>query len=1064
MKTKFSGILTLLLAFVVQATFAQKTVSGTVSEENGPLPGANVIIKGTSTGTQTDFDGNYSIQASPSDVLVFSFVGFKSKEVAVGAQSTIDVSLAIDNALDEVIVTAQGIKREKKALGYAITTLGAEEIENKAQGDVGRLLQGKAPGVRITSTGGVAGSGTNIIIRGYSSISGSNQPLFIVDGVPFSSDTNQSGSFITSANTASRFGDLDPNNIESLSVLKGLSATALYGEEGKNGVILITTKSGANKKNKTEVSVSSSVFFNDIRLPDYQDTYGGGFFQDYGPFFSNWGSAFSSQETIPNAFLGAFQNVERFENTLPSEVYPGRTDLDSPTVEYRPYDSQEQFFRTGKVSNTSVNIAGSTATKDGRGSSFSLNYSHLADESFVPGNTVLRNNFSVGGAAELTNNFSISGKLSYAKFDKTSPMTDASFGSDVFGAGIASIWNVLYIPRSVDLFGSPSSLPDTGESIWYRAGNDRTNPLWVVDNTRDNNLTNRLFGNTNVNYKFTEGVSLTYRYGLDYYAEDQFRAINRGANDGSQPFGFLSTITNQNTIHDHSVLFNLDKDIVADELRLTFTGAMNLRRNEFSQVSVQSDRQLANAFGLFRHSVFENRLASSGNFNSEENNYAVYGNATLDYQNWAFLNLSARNDWSSVFEEANRSVFSYGGSLSIDVTGAIPALKTGVLNYLKIRGGYGQAPGFAGPYSTRPNLGINSQAFNLGGNNIAINTVQNFLPNPDLRPELSKEIEAGVEARLFSNRLSFDFTYYKKDTEDQIINRPIPAETGFTTFADNFGSVRNEGIELGFRVVPIKSDNFTWSIDGNYNVNENIVTSTDGQVVQIAGFGNDLGNYAIEGEAFGIIQGSRVARDENGNLLTDDSGFYVTDSNIGIIADPNPDWTMSLINGFSYKNWNLTAQFEYQHGGDMYLRTVNTLAARGLTTDTDFDRTQTFILNGVNQNTGQPNTVQLAPTEAYFDNYGFGADEFNIYDVTNIRLRELAVSYNFPTKLLERTPFGSVTLTAQGYNIFVEAVNTPEGVNFDPDINSVGVGNGFGFDFLTSWNSRRFGGSVKVTF
>ncbi|WP_298328914.1 SusC/RagA family TonB-linked outer membrane protein [uncultured Dokdonia sp.] len=1064
MKTKFSGILTLLLAFVVQVSFAQTTVSGTVTEENGPLPGANVIIKGTSTGTQTDFDGNYSIQASATDVLVFSFVGFTTKEVTVGGQTTINIGLAADNALEEVIVTAQGIKREKKALGYAVTSISSEEIENKPVGDVGRLLQGKAPGVRITSTGGVAGSGTNIIIRGYSSIGGSNQPLFIVDGVPFSSDTNQSGSFITSSNTASRFGDLDPNNIESMSVLKGLSATALYGEEGKNGVILITTKSGANRKNKTEVTVSSSLFFNEIRLPDYQNTYGGGFFQDYGPFFSNWGSAFSSQETIPNAFLGAFQNIDRFDGVLPSEVFPGRTDLDATSVEYRPYDSQEQFFRTGVISNTSINLAGSSMSKDGRASNFSLNYSHLEDQSFVPGNTVRRNNFSLGGAAELSNNFSISGKLSYAKFDKTSPMTDASFGSDVFGAGIASIWNVLYIPRSVDLFGSPSSLPDTGESIWYRAGNDRTNPLWVVDNTRDNNLTNRLFGNTNVTYKFTDDISLTYRYGLDYYAEDQFRAINAGANDGARPFGYLSTITNQNTIHDHSVLFNLDKDIIEDDLRLTFTGALNLRRNEFSQVSVQSDRQLANAFGLFRHSVFENRLASSGNFTSEENNNAVYGNATLDYGNWAFLNLSARNDWSSVFEEANRSVFSYGGSMSIDVTGAIPSIKNTFVDYLKVRAGYGQAPGFASPYSTRPNLGINSQAFNLGGNNIATNNVQNFLPNPDLKPELSKEFEVGMEARLFNNRVSFDFTYYNKDTEDQIINRPLPAESGFTSFADNFGNVNNKGIELGFRVVPVKSENFVWSIDGNYNVNENIVTDTDGQTVQIAGFGDDLGNYAIEDQAFGIIQGSRVARDENGNLLVDDTGFYVTDSNIGVIADPNPDWTMSLVNGFRYKNWNLTAQIEYQHGGDMFLRTVNTLAARGLTTDTDFDRTQTFILNGVNQNTGQPNTVQLAPTEAYFDNYGFGADEFNVYDVTNIRLRELAVGYSFPAELLENTPFGSLSITAQGYNLFVEAVNTPKGVNFDPDVNSVGVGNGFGFDFLTSWNSRRYGASVKVTF
>ncbi len=1071
MRTKFSGILTLLLAFVVQLTFAQeKTISGNVTDNQGvPLPGVNIIVKGTSNGTQTDFDGNYTLQASVGQTLEFTYVGFKTvdKVVTVSA-SEINLQMEEDAAvLDEVIVTAQGIKKEKRALGYAVTTIKSEEVENRAQTDLGRLLQGKAPGVRITSTGGVAGSGTNIIIRGYSSISGNNQPLFIVDGVPFDSSTNQQTSFVTSSNQASRFGDLDQNNIESVSVLRGLSATALYGEEGKNGVILITTKSGSNASKKLEVTVSQSVFVNNIVLPDYQDTYGNGFFNDYGPFYSNWGSAFSSQETIPNGFLSAFTNIDRFDGMLPSDVYPGRVDLDQAEVPYRPYDSQKEFFRTGMISNTSINVSG-TSFVDDRRTTYTANYSYLEDVSFVPGNTVRRNNISIGGSSQLSNKLTVTGKLSFAKFDKTSPMTDASFGSDVFGTGIASIWNVLYMPRSIDLFGFPYQLPDTGESIWYRAGNDRTNPLWVVANTMDNNMTNRVFGNASILYEFSEGYNLSYRFGLDYYTENQDRGIHRGANDGSEPLGYLRNVVNQNTIYDHTLLFNVDKDLVPEVLNFTLNSGLNLRRNEFSNTSVASRRQLENAFGLFNHSVFEERIdLQSGNFISERNNIALYGSATFDYKSWLYLSLSARNDWSSVFERSERSVFSYGGSLSLILTSLVPSLKGGessLFDYLKVRVGYGQAPGFTNPYSTRQTLGINSNAFSLGGNQIVTNFVPNSLRNPNLKPELSTEIEVGVEARMFNNRLSFDFTYYNKDTKDQIINRPLPAETGYSTFADNFGNVNNEGIELGFNIVPIKNDKWVWNIGGNYNINENIVTDTQGQIIGISGFGGGLGNYAIEGQAFGVIQGSFVSRDSSGNYLVDDQGDYIIDPDIKIIGDPNPDWTMSVINGLSFNNWNLTAQIEYQHGGDMYLRTANTLVARGLTVDTDFDRTQTFVLPGVVASTGQPNDIQIAATDAYFTNYGFGAAEFNMYDVTNIRLREVALTYSFPKELLKRTPLGNLSITAQGYNLFVKAVNVPDGVNFDPDINSIGVGNGFGFDFLTSWNSRRYGLSIKASF
>ena len=406
MKTKFNGILTLLLAFVVQISFAQeKTISGTVSDATGPLPGVNIIVKGTSTGTQTDFDGNYSIDAAVGNVLVFSFVGFVTTERTVGSANTINVTMEEDVAeLQEVVVTAQGIKREKKALGYAVSEVQSEDIEQRTEGDVARVLSGKASGVQITSQSGSSGSATNVVIRGYSSINGSNQALFIVDGVPFSSDNNTTGSFASGNVGSSRFLDLDPNNIESVNVLKGLAAATLYGTAGRNGVIVITTKSGSAAgagPKKTEITVNQSYFVNEVAsTPDYQDSYGGGFNQSFGWFFSNWGPSFRAEGVDgylndPAGLIDANGTVEHpysssaFLNNLNGGNNALLTEYSGQRYAWQPYDSVDDFFRTGSVSNTSLNIRG--ASNDGN-ISYNVNYGHLDEVGFTPGNMLRRNN------------------------------------------------------------------------------------------------------------------------------------------------------------------------------------------------------------------------------------------------------------------------------------------------------------------------------------------------------------------------------------------------------------------------------------------------------------------------------------------------------------------------------------------------------------------------------------------------------------------------------------------------------------------------------------------------
>ncbi|MDC6366698.1 MULTISPECIES: SusC/RagA family TonB-linked outer membrane protein [Flavobacteriaceae] len=1084
MKQKIGFLSMVFVLLLSGQMFGQeKSITGTVTDsENVPLPGVNIVVEGTSNGTQTDFDGNYTIGASEGNTLLFTYIGQKDVRLVVGTDRVINVQMEEDaQALEEVVVTAQGVKQEKKALGYSVASVSSDEIESRADTDIGKILRGKAAGVRITGTGGVSGSGSNIIIRGASSITGNNQPLFVVDGIPFDASSNvanqgtatgnTSGAF-QSGNVASRFADLDPNNIESVSILKGLSATAIYGSAGRNGVILITTKSGAGGSNKKfEVTINQSFFFNNIVLPKYQNTWGNGFQNVYGAFFSNWGARFDSQATIDNGFRTSILNNFGVE---PSALFPGRTDLDNPNVVYRPYDSQRAFFKTGSINTTSINASGSFEKGN-----FGVSFANTEDDGFIPNNRLIRNNLSVGGSYKFDNKLQVTAKLNYARTDIKSPFTDASTGSDVTSStagtgGIASVWNILYLPRSVDIT-QPFQHPITGESIWYRAGNDRTNPAWVLENTKDANNTHRVFGNFNLNYQATDWLNLTWRTTIDNSTTNTERSINKGSNDGLHPNGYLQTTAQRNTIWDHTLFAAVDKTL-SKKLSLVSTIGATTRRIEFERSGNESRDQIV--FGLQNHgnyvnhspilegTVFPSNTVTYQRY-SESNNPAIYATATLDYDGYFFLTGNARNDWFSGLEKNNRSQFSWGTAISFIPTLAFPGIRSEKgLNYMKIRASFGSAPGFPGLYRTRNILNLNPAQFqSLGGTTTTTTSVDNLLANSDLKPELSKEYEVGIEARFFNSRLGFDFTYYDRETKDQIIDRPLPPESGFTGTTVNVGNVSNKGIELSFDGIPLQTEDFTWSINGNYTINESLVSGLqEGEQIFVGGLFATPSNQAINGMPLGVILGSAILRDDEGNKLINENGYWIQDPVNQIIGDPNPDWFMTLGSTIRYKDFSLGMQWEYQHGGDILATTVASIVGRGLVEDTDFDRTQGIILPGIRQSTGLPNDIQLTATEAYFNNIGFGTDEPTVYDATHLRLREASLAYSMPSKFLDKTPFGSVIISLVGQNLWVKSFNTPSSVRYDPELNSLGVGNSQGLDYLTSWNSRRYGLNLKLTF
>ncbi len=1038
----------------MQFSFAQeKTVTGVVSDETGPLPGANVIVKGTNRGTQTDVDGKYSIKAKTGEVLVFSFIGMSDTSASVGASSTLNMKMKSGGVeLGEVVVTSQGIKKEKKALGYAVTTIKAEEFASKPSTDVVRALTGKAPGVNIQQTSGLSGSGTNIIIRGYSSITGSNQPLFVVDGVPFNSDTNSDGNFVEGAtNASSRFLDLDPNNIESISILKGLSATTLYGSAGSKGVVLVTTKSGNTKdiNKKMEVSLAQSTYMTEISsLPDFQNQYGVGNDLDYRTTFGNWGPSF---DTVGAGGIDENGEVEHPYSYYGPDVFPQYSDT---KTKWKSQNNVKPFFRTGIVNTTSLSIGGRSDK-----TSYNVNVGNTDDQGFIENNQYKRLNLSSGGSTKLSNGITLSTVLNYVRTDKSAPPTGFGYGS---GAVTPSVFStILYTPRNFDLFGLPYENPKTHESVFYRR--DITNPRWLLKNSSDDEAVRRFFGNFSALYDINSWSNVSYRLALDNYTQRKRYYINKGG--VQNPRGYMRTSINENTVFDHTFSYNFDTKIDKNQnFNLDGTLGVNSRLEGYNYTVLESFDQFL--YGFNEHQNYESHSGYSEK--ASTNIVGVYGSTTLGYKKYLFLNLQGRKDYFSSLQPDNRSLFYPSASVSFVPTDAFSVLKNNkYINYTKVRIGYGSSAGFPPAYQTVRGIQNQTNVFLPSvGETVNTSNIDSRLGNLNLKPELFKELELGVEAKFFNNRVGIDFSIYDKRSKDLIILRDLDPSTGYTDKYDNIAEVSNKGIELGLSLGIIKSNTngFEWNLSGSFTKNKNIVEDLGAGIKRlgIAGFSN-LGNFAIPGQPYGLIMGSKIKTDGNGNYIVGTDGNYIEDTELSVIGDPNADWRATVIDEFSYKNITLGFQFEFQKGGDIYSNTANSLLSRGVTEDTNFDRTGTFVLPGVNAN-GNINNIQIGATQYGFNNSGFFIDEQSVYDATNLRLREISLSYNLPKKMIEKTPFGKMSISFVGQNLWFKAFYFPKHLNFDPEVMSLGVGNGQGFDYLTGPTAKRYGFNINLTF
>lgn len=1058
----------LLFCCFWSASAQQKIIRGkvTAAEDGTTLPGVSVVVKGSTTGTVTDGQGSYQLNLpETAKTLVFSFVGYASQEINIGNASTIDAKLGTDTKqLSEVVVTAAGIQREKKALGYSVSTIKSSQLQQVSEPDPLRALSGKVAGVNIQGSGGAAGGATNITIRGNSSLSNNNQPLFVVDGVPFDNSTfNTDGGFSAGATFTNRAFDLDPNNIESMTVLKGAAAAALYGSRAANGAIIITTKNGKIKSKKgLEIAYNTSYSTEKIAAsPEYQTTYGQGTEWDTRlGVFGSWGAPYSAIDSIPHPL------ANRFGAVFPEFV--------GKRVKYEPFGQGnfDNFYERGHVYENAISIQGG-----GEKASISAGISRMDNKGIVPFNNINRTSLNLGGQSTLDNGLYINGTINYVSTNQESPQLSSSIGS-----GPSAIEIMPWTPTSYDLTGYPYRNPITGASIYDRFGID--NPYWAVESSPYTSKVDRYFGKFTAGIDATSWLNLQATIGFNGY-NDRRRSVN---GRGGEIF------PNGNVTDDNIYRQELDWTFLATITRdLTPNWNMRLILGQNANQRV-TDRQAVFGDGIIVPGINDldnTRVQQAiGGGLVKQRFIAHFADLQFSHKDMFFVNLVGRNDVSSTLAKGNRSYY-YGGINGSVILSDWLNLKSKTINFLKVRGGITQVGNEASAYQTQTVFSINPTINNPSPidtgtpfNGVNTMTQGNRLGSSALQPEKITEIEVGVEAKLFNNRVGIDFAWYNKVSSDQIFTVDLPGSSGYLTRVVNLGKVRNRGLELGLDLTPVLlSNGFKWNIYTAFTLNRNIVLDLGGppELTYSTLTGSVIGSMHVVGRPYGLIRGDVYVRDDEGNLLVNPrTGKAIIADRQAPVGDPNPRFFFGVTNSISYKGFSFSALVDYRDGGDLLSVTMAEMLARGSTRDTE-DRNQVLVPQGVlgdpitrlpilsGDGKKQPNNIPISVNEFFFGTGAFAgsqgtADEFRVWDASVIRLREVSMAYQIPAKWLAKTPFGSASISLSGRNLWFKAPNFPKYMNLDPEVNSLGVGNAQGFELVSIPTTRRFGVNLRVTF
>ncbi|HCS75832.1 MAG TPA: SusC/RagA family TonB-linked outer membrane protein, partial [Clostridiales bacterium] len=1037
MKRKLMMFLTLFFMGIGVIT-AQTQIRGTVVDNNGePVIGATIQVKGTSQGTVTDIDGLFTLSVPANSALVISYVGMETQEVTAASNMKI-VLVADTQMLQEVVVVgAMGIARPPRSVGFGQTVVNPDEAIQKAEPDLFRSLDGKIPGVQISGSSAVAGSATKVLIRGNSSFLGNNDPLYVVDGVPYSNTEVTTGDrLVTAGAYGTGISTLDPNDIESMDILKGAAAAALYGSRAANGVVLITTKSGSKKQRpsqkKFEVTVTSSYTTEKIAsLPEYQNSYGQGSNFLYSNANGSWGPAFGTpgMETIPTwaNYLAAYPDMDP---TQPYQAYPNNV---------------SGLFRTGGILDNSVNIM----SYNDKGN-YSATVSRLDQDGYIPHSQFERNSFSVGGNQKLDNGLVIGGTLSYSRSVQDGPF----FGAGNYGGSVSSFARTLLMPRNIDAVGLPYETPD-GKNLFPFSSTTVDNPLWSWKYNTINTVMDRTVTTMNASYDITDWLSASYQFGWNQYEMDRKQVINIGS-VGPEDFEGLGQINNDNyTTQELESNFNMTfKHKFDEDYDLRVTVGHNINQRATYRAEATGNKMIFR--GIYNIDNTQEQSASESL--TKRRLWAIYADALLGYKDYAFLNLTLRNDHSSTLPVKHQSYFYPAVSGSFVFSDAFQ-IDTDVLTFGKVRAGWGRVGNDAGPYYVN---GVYLQDPPFAGQPIMLLPTTSY--DPELKPEFTTEIEAGTELQFFNGRLGLDFTWYNRSTTNQIAPLSLPASTGSRRYYTNFGELNNKGVEIGLTVVPIDLKNsFRWHIFGTFTKNvSNVVSLIEGieQITLDTGSTSEPQPTLKPGYPYGFLRGSVIARDTDGTpLINPNTGTFMEASELGDLGDPYPDFKTAITNTFSYKGVSLSMMFDARVGGILISGPASDMMGRGVTKDTE-DRLGTRILYGIlaDPDSHEPildgngdrilNTIQLSENDLWFSSASTSptfamnsVDEFQAFDATVFRLSEITLGYDLPKKLLRNTFIGSVNLSVIARNLWYFAPGFPKYTNYDPGSNAFGSGN-----------------------
>ncbi len=984
--------LLLLLVVIVfslsSSVYAQKIVSGQIleNESNQPIPEVSVLVKGTNKGATSDFDGNYALKGvDQNSVLVFSYMGFKTQEITVGNQSVINVVLQADsNELDEVVVTALNIERDKASLGYSVAQIDAVEVNVVKDNNVVNSLTGKVSGLQITQANtGVDGS-SRILLRGITTISGSNRPLIVVDGIPVSGG-GSGGVAWGGTDGGDALSDINPDDVESMSVLKGAGASAAYGSLGMNGVIIVTTKSGV-KKGGIGVSFSSTFNVSDLMLtPDLQNEYGAGAFDQFAPigpdgipvldypFSWSWGPKMEGQ---------------------PYTNWLGENDTYSP--QGNPYN---KFYQSG---NSIVNtVAFEGASEKG---TFRLSITDQNTQGIVPNNSMKKQTYNLRASSNLTDRFNVDGRVSYVR-SRVKNRPELAEGSANTSLQLS------LMPRDVRLEDVRNNTVDAeGNEMQYANDPTFNNPYWALDNVYNEDTKDRIQGMISAKWDVNDNLIFTGKSGIDYKIHDGMNYNGSGSQSHSAGLGNYGHGTSKSMIWNSDVLGTYKTSFVGININASL-GANY--RNEFgNSMSVWGNDSKTPDF--YRISNYKNTFSSEYTWNKAV--YSFYGLAEISYGGFLYFDATLRNDNSSALPQDNNSYWYHSENASL-LFSKLFGIDSGFFNMGKIRGSYATVGNDTGPYRTQPVYHIN-QTPTL---DYTVASISGSLPAIDLRPEHSESWEVGLELGFFNNRINLDATYYETLTTDQIMGVPITGTSGYTSKVVNAGSIKNEGIEISLNLIPVETKNFSWDMGINYTQSTSTVESLNEglETIILGGIGNaGVTVEARPGEEFGSIYGHDFLRDNFGRILVSDYG-NIQRGEIKNFGSMNPDFYGGLTNNFRYKNISLRTTISGQQGGKFYSYGRGYRMFFGTDMRSMEGRVGGIVYDGINENTGAPNTVAIPALNKQFSEIYSNLIVTNmILDATNVRMKEIVLTYNFPKQLILNSPIQSMSVSAIGTNLF----------------------------------------------